>query len=173
MKKIISLAILTMMIAAVFAVSALAQDMGPMDIGDVLAEIRQEQGIGTTDTIDVKKVSAGELEKLGDAVMELMVGNNELHEQMDEQLGGDSSANLTAFHTRLGYNYLSGYPNGMMNLMTGGMMGYFGGGLMGYFGPGSMMGSFGWGGLLFGLMFLVALAFVVVLAVKLRQRPLR
>ena len=165
MKKIITLAILTMMIAAVFAVSALAQDMGPMDIGDVLAEIRQEQGIGTTDTIDVKKVSAGELEKLGDAVMELMVGNNALHEQMDERLGGDGSVNLTAFHTRLGYNYLSGYPNGMLNLMTGGMMGYFG--------AGGMMGSFGWGGLLFGLMFLVALAFIVVLAVKLRQRPLR
>lgn len=165
MKKIITLAILTMMIAAVFAVSALAQDMGPMDIGDVLSEIRQEQGISTTDTIDVKKVSAGELEKLGDAVMELMVGNNALHEQMDERLGGDGSVNLTAFHTRLGYNYLSGYPNGMLNLMTGGMMGYFG--------AGGMMGSFGWGGLLFGLMFLVALAFIVVLAVKLRQRPLR
>lgn len=165
MKKIITLAILTMMIAAVFAVSALAQDMGPMDIGDVLSEIRQEQGISTTDTIDVKKVSAGELEKLGDAVMELMVGNNALHEQMDERLGGDGSVNLTAFHTRLGYNYLSGYPNGLLNLMTGGMMGYFG--------AGGMMGSFGWGGLLFGLMFLVALAFIVVLAVKLRQRPLR
>lgn len=173
MKKIITLAIFSMMIAAVFAVSASAQDMGPMDIGDVLAEIRQEQGIDTTDTIDVKKVSAGELEKLGDAVMELMIGNNALHEQMDERLGGDGSANLTAFHTRLGYNYLSGYPNGMMNLMTGGMMGFFGGGMMGYFGAGGMMGSFGWGGLLFGLMFLVALAFIVVLAIKLKQRPIR
>lgn len=173
MKKIISLAILTMMIAAMFAVSALAEDMGPMDIGDVLDEIRQEQGIITTDTIDVKKVSAGELEKLGDAVMELMVGNSALHEQMDERLGGEGSANLTAFHTRLGYNYLSGYPNGMLNLMTGGMMGFFGGGMMGYFGAGGMMGSFGWGGVLFGLMFLVALAFIVVLAVKLKQRPLR
>ena len=170
MKKIITLAVLTMMVAAVFAVSALAQDMGPMNISDVLAEIRQEQGIGTTDTIDVKKVSAGELEKLGDAVMELMVGNNALHEQMDVQLGGDGSANLTAFHTRLGYNYLSGYPNGMLNLMTGGMMGVYSGGMMGYFGAGGMMGSFGWGGLLFGLMFLVALAFIVVLAVRLSRK---
>ena len=171
MKKFISLAILTMMIAVLFDFSAEAQDMGPMNIGDVLAEIRQKQGIGTTDTIDVTKVSAGELEKLGDAVMELMVGNNALHEQMDENLGGDGSANLTAFHTRLGYNYISGYPNGMMNLMSGGMMGLYSGGMMGYFSAGGMMGSFGWGGLLFGLMFLVALAFIIVLTVKLKHRP--
>ena len=135
MKKIISLAILTLMIAAVFAASALAQDMGPTDIGDVLAQIRQAQGIGAADAIDVKKVSAGELEKFCDAVMELMVGNNALHEQMDERLGGDGSASLAAYRARLGYNYLLGYPNGMLSLMAGGMMGYIG--------AGGMMGSFG------------------------------
>jgi hypothetical protein len=171
MKKIITLAILTMMITAVFTVSALAQDMGPMNIADVLAEIRQEQGIGAADTIDVKKVSAGELEKLGDAVMELMIGNNALHEQMDVRLGGDGSANLTAFHTKLGYNYLSGYPNGMMNLMTGGMMDVFSGGMMGYFGAGGMMGYFGWGGLLFCLLLLIAIVVIIILAVKLARKP--
>lgn len=171
MRKMLTLGIITMMIVSVFAFSAFAQEMGPMDVNDVLAQIRQQQGIGTADKIDVKKVSAGDLETLGDAVMELMIGNNALHEQMDKNLGGDGSANLTAFHTRLGYNYLSGYPNGMLNLMTGGMMGVFNEGMMGYFRTGGMMGSFGWGGLLFYLLFLVAIVVIIVLAVKLSRKP--
>ena len=101
-----------------------------------------------------------------------MIGNTEVHDQMDLRLGGDGSASLTAFHTRLGYNYLVGYPNGMMSLMTAGMMGNIKnsdgtvgwGGMMGnsnYRGYGGMMGYLGFGGMLMG--FVVIVLFFVIL----------
>jgi hypothetical protein len=58
---------------------------------------------------------------------------------MDKNMGGDGSATLTALHKKIGYNYIDGYPNGMMNLMSGGMMGN------------GMMGSFGWSGMIKGI----------------------
>ncbi len=103
--------------------------------------------------------------------MEVMIGNSEMHDQMDNQLGGDGSSSLNAFHKKLGYNYLSGYPAGMMNLMSGGMMRNYQGGMMGYFSQGSMIGSFGWGGLVFGFLFLISLIVIIVLAIKVAQKP--
>ena len=171
MKKILISAILAVFVLMSFPVLALAAEMEPKSIDTVLSEIRQEQGINSTDIIDVDKVSAAKLEELGDSVMEVMIGNSAIHEQMDARLGGEGSASLTAFHKRLGYNYLSGYPNGMMNLMSGGMMNTYQGGMMGYFSQGSMMGSFGWGGLVFGFLLLIALIVIVILAIKLAQKP--
>lgn len=173
MKKILFSTILVVFVFISFSVSILAADMAPKSIDVVLSEIRQEQGIKGTDTINVDKVSAAKLEELGDSVMEVMIGNSAMHEQMDERLGGEGSASLTAFHKKLGYNYLSGYPNGMMNLMSGGMMSTYQGGMMGYFNQGGMMGSFGWGGLLFGFLFLIALVVIVILAIKLTQKSQR
>ena len=147
-------------------------------IGAVMNEIRQEQGLKTNETINVSKVSPAKLEELGDSVMEAMIGNHALHEQMDRMMGGEGSASLTAMHQRIGYNYLIGYPLGMMGLMGGNMMGYpfnnanFGrGGYMmggygyGGYGPG-MMGWFGWGGMFMGLIFLVLLVLLIVIAVR-------
>jgi hypothetical protein len=173
MKKIFISMIIIVFVIMSFFVLTLAADMGPKSIDVVLSEIRQEQGINNTDTINVDKVSAAKLEELGDSVMEVMIGNSAMHEQMDTRLGGDGSASLTAFHKKLGYNYLSGYPNGMMNLMSGGMMSTYQGGMMGYFNQGSMMGSFGWGGLVFGFLLLVALIVIVILAIKLTQKQRR
>jgi hypothetical protein len=51
------------------------------------------------------------------------------------------------------------------------MMNTYQGGMMGYFNQGSMMGSFGWGGLLFGFLLLVALIVIVILAIKVAQKP--
>jgi hypothetical protein len=178
-KKFLTITLLVIFGLSTFLSFAMATDMGPMSIDTVLAEIRQEQGISATDTIDVNKVSAAKLEALGDSVMELMIGNSALHEQMDARLGGDGSANLTAFHVRLGYNYLSDYPNGMMNLMSGGVMNTnqgglinaYPGGMMGYFAPGGLMRSFGWGGLVFCFLFLAAIVTIVILVIKIRKKP--
>jgi len=173
MKKLFISTALIVFIVMSFSILAIAADMAPKSIDTVLSEIRQEQGISSTDTIDVDKVSAAKLEELGDSVMEVMIGNSAMHEQMDARLGGEGSASLTAFHKKLGYNYLSGYPNGMMNLMSGGMMSTYQSGMMGYFNQGSMMGSFGWGGLIFGFLFLVALIVIIILTIKLIQKPRR
>lgn len=180
MKKITIAAIMVIFVIMSFSFLVLADDMTPMSIDDVLSEIRQEQGIGITDPIDVDKVSDAELEKLGDSVMEAMIGNSAMHDQMDIRLGGDGSASLTAFHIKLGYNYLSGYPDGMMNLMSGGMMNNYQGGMMGSYQVGklsnfnqgnNMMGTFGWGGFVFGFMFFISLILNVILLVKITQKP--
>jgi hypothetical protein len=141
MKKMLTLGIMTMLMLALVTTYSLAMEMAPLNVDEVLTKIRQGQGISSAEPIDLKKVSFGQFEELGDAVMELIVGNHDLHEQLDASLGGDGSATLTAFHTRLGYNYLNDYPNGILNLMSGGMMSGFGSGMMGGFGSG-MMGTF-------------------------------
>ena len=171
MKKLL---IIIMILALVFTAVAVvyADTMQLKSVGDILMEIQQEQNVDSTDKISPDNVSQAKLEELGDSVMEAMIGNTEMHDQMDIRLGGDGSASLTAFHTRLGYNYLVGYPNGMMSLMTAGMMGSNGtgngssnwGGMMGnsnYRGYGGMMGYLGWGGMVMGL--LVLILFLVIL----------
>ncbi len=165
--------VLLICFSGVFAV-----DDTPKSIEAVMNEIRQEQGLKTNETINVNKVSPAKLEELGDSVMEAMIGNHALHEQMDRMMGGEGSASLTALHQRIGYNYLAGYPLGMMGLMGGGMLGYpfntanagRGGYMMGGYGYGGygpgMMGWFGWGGMFMGLIFLVILVLIIVFAVR-------
>lgn len=171
MKKfLISLALVLVVIMS-FSVFAFADEMKLKGIDTILSEIRQEQGISSTDKINVDKVSPAKLEELGDSVMEAMIGNTQMHDQMDINLGGDGSASLTAFHEKLGFNYLSGYPIGMMNLMTGGMMNRYQGGMMGSFYRGNMMNYFGWGGLIMGFLLANSLIVIIILIVIILKRP--
>ena len=173
MKKLLAIA-LPIMLVTIFAtvITVQADKMTLKSIDTIMSEIKTEQGVQSNDKINVNKVSQAKLEELGDSVMEAMIGNTAMHDQMDVRIGGDGSAALTAFHIRLGYNYLSGYPTGMMTLMSSGMMGTNGvvttnggfKGMMGnsnYFGNGGMMGYFGWGGILIAI--LVLLVFVAIL----------
>ncbi len=175
MRKILVLPIiLIFVLTSIFSVYA--DDMNLKNVETILTEIQQEQGVETAEQIIADKVSQAKLEELGDSVMETMIGNTERHDQMDIRLGGDGSASLTAFHVKLGYNYLSGYPNGMMALMTSGMMGptnekynsNYGGEMMGNYnnGFGGMMGYFGWGGMLVGALILILIIIAIVFAVK-------
>ena len=176
MRKILVLPIiLIFVLTSIFSVYA--DDMSLKSVETILTEIQQEQGVQTAEQIFADKVSQSKLEELGDSVMEAMIGNTERHDQMDIRLGGDGSASLTAFHVKLGYNYLLGYPNGMMTLMTSGMMGpisgnsntNYGGGMMGNYnnnGYGGMMGYFGWGGMLVGALILILIIIAIVFAVK-------
>jgi len=170
--KIIAISAVIMLIVPTMWVFS---DTKPKPINDVLSEIRQEQGLKANDTINIEKIPLSKLEELGDSAMEAMIGNSELHEQMDKRMGGDGSASLSAMHQRIGYNYLSGYPMGMMNMMSGGMMGFsynnnFGQGgrymMNGNF-PG-MMNGFGWGfgGMFMGLIFLILIIAVIYFVVK-------
>ncbi len=173
MKKLLAIA-LSIMLVTIFAmaITVQADEMTLKSIDTIMSEIKTEQGVQSNDKINVDKVSQDKLEELGDSVMEAMIGNTAMHDQMDIKIGGDGSAALTAFHIRLGYNYLSGYPTGMMTLMSSGMMGTNGvvttnggfKGMMGnsnYFGNGGMMGYFGWGGILIAI--LVLIVFVAIL----------
>ena len=122
MKKVILILILSIFTSFVLAGVSLADEMQVKSVDTILAEIRMEQGIVSSDKIEVNKVSQAKLEELGDSVMEAMIGNTAMHEQMDLRLGGDGSESLKAFHINIAFNYLSDYPNGMMNIMSGGML---------------------------------------------------
>lgn len=162
MKKIVVVMALVFAILMSFSVFALADEMAPKSIDTVLGEIRQELGISSSDPIDADKVSAAKLEELGDSVMEAMIGNSAMHEHMDDRLGGDGSASLTAFHKNLGYNYLSGNPINMMGWMHGGMMGF---NRRGNF---NMMG-FGWLALIIGI---AATAGIIVFILSFMRHPM-
>ena len=121
----------TIIFALVFTMifTVIGQAASPKSIDTVMSEIRIEQGVASNEQINTNTVSQGKLEELGDSVMEAMIGNSEIHEQMDERMGGEGSAALTAMHVRMGYNYLVNYPYGMIgpgNPHWGGMMGYYG-----------------------------------------------
>lgn len=89
-----------------------------------------------------------------------------MHDQMDINLDGDGSVNLTSVYTRIGYDYLKGYPINMMTFMGGNMMGY-----NNFNGYGNMMGNFGWGGLLIGLLLFILVIAAVVFAISSFNRP--
>ncbi len=100
-------------------------------VKSVLAKIRKEQGLNEEEPIDPEKVSPKLLGELGDAVMDVMIGNKEQHEWMDNMMGGEGSASLERMHEQMGYRYLHGQPIGIMGRGYGpgygGMMGYYSG----------------------------------------------
>jgi uncharacterized membrane protein len=94
------------------------------EISDILAEIREEQGIGSNDTIDPDRVSDKHLEEVGEAVMELMHPNEREHDFMDQVMGGEGSESLEYMHRMMGYRYLRGeYGSPISPMMGRGMMG--------------------------------------------------
>ena len=118
-----------------------SKDMHSATVEDVLAEIRNDLGLGAEDKIDPMKVPSEFLETLGDAVMGLMAGGDEQHEWMDRMMGGEGSESLTSAHQWMGYRYLSGgytTGSGFDSMMGSGMMG------------GMMMGGTGNAGGFFG-----------------------
>lgn len=165
MKKLIIIASIFIFTFAI-AIGVKADGMQLKNIDTIMAEIRLEQGVQSNKSIDVSKVSQTKLEELGDSVMEKIIGNTAMHDQMDINLGGDGSANLTSVHTRIGYDYLKGYPINMMTFMGGNMMGY-----NNFNGYGNMMGNFGWGGLIIGFLLFILVIAVVIYAISSFNRP--
>lgn len=152
MKKIIAtMVMLVFLMASITSVYAdSTSDIKSIDT--VISDIRAELNIKTTDPINPEKVNNALLEQLGDSVMEAMIGNHDLHEQMDARMGGDGSATLTSMHIRMGYEYLYRVLHGL-NLDYGtavnsnwiNRMGYTGWGMMKGFAGNSMMNYSGWG----------------------------
>ncbi len=196
LKRFIPWVIALLVVAFSTAGLVSADASAPPGIDAVLAEIRQTQGIGATDAIDVSKIDAALFVELGDSVMETVIGDSALHDRMDAALGGDGSATLDAYHTRLALKYLSGATVSWSDLMGPAMMGGTAGGyrsgMMGGFRGGMMGGSgtsvtydptgtnravssatpwYGWVGM--GLVALFALGLLVLLAVFLARTSRR
>lgn len=144
--------------------SVKADTMTLKSIETIMTEIRTEQGITSTDPIDISKVTSARLEELGDSVMEKVIGNTATHDRIDITLGGDGSKSLTAVHVKVGYDYLIGIPITMMTFMGGrGMMGGYG-----YINRGDvseitgMMSDAGWAWMFTGLLGLILLVFIII-----------
>lgn len=92
-------------------------------IKKILSEMRQSQNLGPSETIDLSKVTKAQLEKLGDAWMDIMIPNQRQHEMMDQMMGGEGSESLANAHRAMGSCYLSFLQNGTpSNMMMSGMM---------------------------------------------------
>lgn len=147
-----------------FSVSVVgAVDGHSLLVEEALKPILEAQSVGDISKIDCKKISDENLETLGDAAMEKMLGSSEQHEIMDKMMGGEGSDSLKAMHKNIGLRYLGcGNRSNLNNLKYGNPM-------MGNFGFNNMMG-WGWGWPFFGwitmILFWVLLVVVIAALVK-------
>lgn len=81
-------------------------------VEEVMQDIMETQAVSEQEQIDCEKIAEDEWEKIGDAVMGEMIGDNEQHEMMDAMMGGEGSESLRAMHVRMGQQYL-GCGDGM------------------------------------------------------------
>lgn len=130
-------------------------------VEDAVRDIMKTQAVSGQEQIDCEAVTEDEWEKLGDAAMGEMIGNNERHEMMDNMMGGEGSDSLRAMHINMGQRNLNcandssgtssmgmmGGGMGMMGNMMGGGMGQAGGVIGNLVGGIGTMGS-GIGGIL-------------------------
>jgi len=158
----------------------------------VVDEIRVAQGLQKGQDIQCPQVTDAQLEELGEAVMDVMHPNQDVHAWMDRMLGGQGSQSLALMHRNLGARYLGCWgqakagtwgPGMMMGpgMMTGpGMMGNWngsgadprawhwnrkGGWLpMMNWGYGGMMG-YGLGGWIMWIIFIAVIVLIVYLLV--------
>ena len=154
-----------------------------LNISFVLAD--EEETFAAAEEIIRQKIpcdilTEGQLESVGDYYMEQM-HPGELHEIMDERIGGEGSESLRLVHINMARSFYCGeygiMSAGMMNMMMGrsgfGMMNkinFGGNNMMGnYFGGYGMygMGFFGW---TFMLLILVALILLIIWLIKQIQK---
>ncbi len=173
LKKIIILTLSVMLLLV--GTTLWAQVEGHGRTADVIInEIKQNQSVESIIQIDPNQVTPALLEELGDAVMGLMIGDEQQHEWMDEMMGGEDSPQLASNHRWIAYNYLQN--DGELNTWGPGMMGFgIGGhGMMGNwnfnrigngwgYGPGNMMGWSGsWWGWIITLVVIIVIAAIVI-----------
>jgi hypothetical protein len=132
------------------------------------------------DKIPCERLTLDQLEDLGDYYMEQM-HPGELHEVMDERMGGEGSASLRQVHINMGKAFYCGehgvMSRGMMNMMMNrdGLMA--GQGMMGSSSLGNnMMDSYRvnygyfW---IFWILIIVVLILLIVWLIKQLQKPVR
>jgi hypothetical protein len=137
-KKILIYALLLLLIPTFVLADT---DVHDISIDEVLQKILENQNISTVDELNCEYVTDDEWELLGESVMGIMHPDPEVHDQMDNMMGGEGSESLRIAHIRMGQNYLGcGTGYGMMGFG----MGMMGGGMIaplnkGFSGKGSMM----------------------------------
>ena len=106
------------------------------------------------------------LENIGEYYMELM-HPGQLHELMDERMGGEGSESLRRAHINIAKMMYCGdrnaLPQNMMNIMMN--RNSFGGGMMGFFGNGLGMMSYYPTGLFFGGFMMLFWIIIIILII--------
>lgn len=111
------------------------------NLDQVLADILVSQDVETINKIDCNNIQNSHLERLGEASMSLMHPDPDVHQRMDEMMGGEDSETLRAAHINMGNRFLGcttqikgrGW-NGFMGMMSMGGVGTWGGMNTGLFG---------------------------------------
>ncbi len=129
-----------------------AEPVQTAELENALQEIYASQAVSDRNQIDCAKVGDNQFEKLGDAYMGVMIGNDQTHEAMDNMMGGEGSQSLAEAHINMGRSYLgcwSNYNSGPVYMpMMYANQGFGGYGMMGgrNYGYGGFPMMFGWGG---------------------------
>lgn len=170
--------VIALLVTAVpLAASAASSAEHSRPVSEVIEEIKAAQGVVDQTEVDCQAVSDGQLEELGEAVMQAMAGSSEQHEIMDNMMGGEGSESLRAMHMAMGQRYLgcaqgtfgtmgmtplrpSGYE-GQVGSMMRGLRGGDGFMMGNFYGPWGMGGIGGIGMLLFWGLVLVGVVLLV------------
>ena len=99
-----------LLIAGTMLLNAQAEEHGRMS-DTIINEIKRNQKVDSIGQINPDKVSTELLEELGDAIMVLMIADEEQHAVMDRMMGGEGSEQLSSTHRWLGFNYLQNEGN--------------------------------------------------------------
>ena len=111
-------------------------------VEDIINQITSEQNVDNLDALDCSKVSQEKLEQLGEALMSVMHPDSQVHELMDNMMGGEGSESLKARHIYMGSNYLGCYNGSAVNSGSSlNMMGRMGN-MMGMMGTVGGFGSY-------------------------------
>jgi len=149
------------------------------NLDNLTQTLLKSQNVNSIQQLKCPKVSNDQFEKIGDAWMDVRIGNEAAHERMDQMLGGEGSQSLTNAHIQMGENYLGCNTNGTQYNWMPMMLDYQntaskGGGfpMMGWgYGYGNGGNGFGWGfGALGLILWLVVLIDFILAGIWLWQQ---
>ena len=97
-------------------------------VDSIMNRMMTNQDVNAISKIECGKISDHEFEELGDAVMGRMLNDIELHDKMDNMMGGEGSESLRQMHIAMGKSWseCGGTSMAMFMPMMGGMMNPYG-----------------------------------------------
>src|SRR3989338_7102221 len=169
-KGVLFVAALALAMASVGPIAAHSGD--DLTLDQMLQQMYEAQGVSRISDIDCEKIDDHTLEDLGDAFMSVVHPDPDVHEAMDQMMGGEGSESLRFAHIRMGQSYLGCSGGSWYGPMMGSATGYgmMGSGMMGYNYSGKswdMMGQGSWGSSAWTFMsvFWISLWILIVLGI--------
>ena len=93
------------------------------NLNNLTNDIFKSQKVNSISKLDCKKINNDQFEKVGDAWMDVRIGNEATHQSMDDMMGGEGSQSLTNAHIQMGESYLgctsTNANYGWMSMMSG------------------------------------------------------